>query len=54
MEEITNIFRDDSAASSVEYGLMIFLIALVIFVSVGLLGTSVSSLFTNFNSQFSP
>ncbi len=40
--------RDDDGATAVEYGLMVGLIALVIFTAVGLLGTAVSDLFTRF------
>jgi pilus assembly protein Flp/PilA len=37
--------RDDRGASAVEYGLLIFLIALVIIAAVTLLGTTLSSMF---------
>ncbi len=37
--------RDDRGASAVEYGLLIFLIALVIIAAVTLLGTNLSSIF---------
>ncbi len=38
--------RNDRGASAVEYGLLVFLIALVIIVAVTLLGTNLSSIFT--------
>ena len=37
--------RDDRGASAVEYGLLVFLIALVIINAVTLLGTKLSSIF---------
>jgi pilus assembly protein Flp/PilA len=37
--------RDDRGASAVEYGLLVFLIALVIIGAVTLLGTNLSSIF---------
>jgi len=37
--------RNDRGATAVEYGLMVALIAIVIIVAVGLLGTTLSSLF---------
>jgi len=37
--------RDDRGASAVEYGLLVFLIALVIIIAVTLLGTNLSSIF---------
>jgi len=38
--------RDDRGASAVEYGLLVFLIALVIVAVVGTLGTTLSSVFS--------
>lgn len=40
--------RADDGATAVEYGLMLGLIALVIFAAVGFLGTAVSDLFSRF------
>jgi len=37
--------RDDRGASAVEYGLLVFLIALVIIIAVTLLGKNLSSIF---------
>jgi len=37
--------RNDRGATAVEYGLMVALIAIVIIVAVGLLGTTLSGLF---------
>ncbi len=37
--------RDDRGASAVEYGLLVFLIALVIIAAVTLLGKNLSSIF---------
>jgi pilus assembly protein Flp/PilA len=38
-------WNDESGATAVEYGLMVALIAVAIIVTVGLLGTSLDSLF---------
>ncbi len=40
-------FRTDRGATAVEYGLMVFFIALVIMAAVTLLGTNLSTLFHN-------
>jgi pilus assembly protein Flp/PilA len=37
--------RDDRGASAVEYGLLVFLIALIIIGAVALLGSNLSSIF---------
>ncbi len=47
MERIWKLFKDESGASAVEYGLLVALIAVVIIASVQLLG---SNLNTKFNS----
>jgi pilus assembly protein Flp/PilA len=39
--------RRDDGATAVEYGLMVALIAIVIIVAVALLGTNLSTLFSN-------
>lgn len=39
------MFRSERGATAVEYGLMVALIAIVIIVAVGLLGTNLSGLF---------
>jgi pilus assembly protein Flp/PilA len=39
--------RDDRGATAVEYGLMVALIAAVIITAVALIGTNLSTLFTN-------
>jgi pilus assembly protein Flp/PilA len=43
---------EDEGATAVEYGLMVALIAGVIFVAVGLLGTAVNTAFTNVTGAF--
>jgi pilus assembly protein Flp/PilA len=40
-----SVRRDDRGASAVEYGLLVFLIALVIIGAVTLLGSTLSSIF---------
>jgi pilus assembly protein Flp/PilA len=47
MERIKNFFKDESGASAVEYGLLVALIAVVIIGAVSLLGTNLSTTFTN-------
>jgi pilus assembly protein Flp/PilA len=41
------IGRDDSGAAMVEYGLLVALIALVVAVGAGTLGTDINNFFTN-------
>ncbi|HET6274952.1 MAG TPA: Flp family type IVb pilin [Candidatus Cybelea sp.] len=48
---ITSMLRDDSGASMVEYGLLLAFIAVVALVSVKLLGTGLSGLFSNVASS---
>jgi pilus assembly protein Flp/PilA len=45
MKAIRNFFKQESGASAVEYGLLVALIAAVIIVAVGLLGTNLSGKF---------
>jgi|WetSurMetagenome_2_1015567.scaffolds.fasta_scaffold662559_2 pilus assembly protein Flp/PilA len=50
MERIKNFFKDESGASAVEYGLLVALIAVVIAVAVGTLGTNLNSKFSQAGS----
>lgn len=43
--------KDDRGASAVEYGLLVFFIAIVIIAAVTLLGKNLSSLFNNVATQ---
>ena len=45
MEQGKDFFKDESGASSVEYGLLVTFIALVIISAVGLVGTSLTGVF---------
>jgi pilus assembly protein Flp/PilA len=45
------IARDETGATAVEYGMMVALIAAVIVVAVGLLGTKVNAAFTTINQH---
>jgi pilus assembly protein Flp/PilA len=45
MERIKNFFKDESGASAVEYGLLVALIAVVIIVAVGSLGSALNTKF---------
>ena len=47
MKTIRNLFKDESGAAAVEYGLLVALIACVIIAGVGLLGTSLNNMFSN-------
>jgi pilus assembly protein Flp/PilA len=47
MEKIRNFFKDECGATMVEYGLMVALIAMVCVAAVGVIGTNLSTLFTN-------
>lgn len=51
-ELIYRFVRDEEAATAVEYAIMIVLIALVIIVSVGLLGQKTEQTFNKFTSSF--
>lgn len=44
---VTKFVRDESGATAIEYGLLAGLIAVVIIVGAGLLGTNLNTLFTN-------
>jgi pilus assembly protein Flp/PilA len=44
---VRSLVQDTSGATAVEYGLMIALIAAIIFLAVSLLGESVSNLFSD-------
>ena len=45
MERIKNFFKDESGASTVEYGLLVALIAVVMITSVRTLGTNLNTKF---------
>ncbi len=45
MKKLVKFFRNEEAATMVEYGLMLALIAIVCIVSVGLIGTSANAVF---------
>jgi pilus assembly protein Flp/PilA len=44
---LSSMLRDDQGAAMVEYGLLIALIAIVAMVGVKVLGTNLSTLFSN-------
>ncbi|MCM0619222.1 Flp family type IVb pilin [Nocardioides bruguierae] len=46
--------RDERGATAVEYGLMVFLIALAIIVTVGLLGTQLDVVFNDVLEGITP
>ena len=46
MKKLIRIFKDEEGATAVEYGLMVALIAVVIITAVALLGTNLSTKFT--------
>jgi pilus assembly protein Flp/PilA len=51
MEKIRKLFKDESGASAVEYGLLVALIAVVIIGAVSLLGNNLSTTFNNVAGQ---
>lgn len=53
MEPITRFFKDESGASAVEYGLLVALIAVVIIGAVSMIGTTISTIFTNTANEIS-
>jgi pilus assembly protein Flp/PilA len=48
---IVRFFNDEQGASSVEYGLLVTLIALAILVGVGALGLSLSNMYSSNGSR---
>jgi pilus assembly protein Flp/PilA len=44
---LTNMLHDENGATMVEYGLLIAFVAIVALVGIKLLGTGLSTLFTN-------
>jgi pilus assembly protein Flp/PilA len=51
MEKIKRFFRDEEGVTAIEYGLIAALIALVILVSVALVGTQLNQAFSNVASH---
>lgn len=47
MKRLWNIWKDESGASAVEYGLLVALIAVVIITAVTTLGTNLSGKFSS-------
>jgi pilus assembly protein Flp/PilA len=45
MEKLIRFFKDEEGATAVEYGMIVALIAAVIVVVVGLLGSAISAAF---------
>lgn len=55
MQQLLRRFaREESGATMVEYGVMVALVAAVAVVAVGVLGTKVSSTFTNIATKIGP
>jgi pilus assembly protein Flp/PilA len=50
---LKNLVQDESGASAVEYGLLVALIAVVIIGAVTTLGQTISTMFTNVNTNIS-
>jgi len=53
MKKLIRLFKDEEGATAVEYGLMVALIAVAILAAVTLLGTSLSTEFTQVASDVS-
>jgi pilus assembly protein Flp/PilA len=47
MERIKKFFKDEEGVTAIEYGLIAALIALVIIISVALVGTNLNTAFNN-------
>ena len=54
MEKLIRFFKDEEGATAVEYGIMVALIAVVIIVAVGVLGTNLSSRFATVAASIGP
>ncbi len=50
---VTNIWRDESGATAIEYGLIAALISVVIIGAITLVGTNLSNTFNNIGSALS-
>ncbi len=48
---IGKLFKDETGASAVEYGLLLGLIAIVVMVGITALGQSLSNLYANFATR---
>jgi pilus assembly protein Flp/PilA len=48
---IRNLYREEEAATAVEYGLLIALIAVVIMAAVGTLGTNLNTKFSSVSTK---
>jgi pilus assembly protein Flp/PilA len=53
MNYLAKLIRDEEAASAVEYGLLVALIAAVIILAVAGIGRTLNTTFTNVNSAIS-
>ena len=51
LNTLKTMFRDDSGAKMVEYGLLVAFIAVVALVGVKLVGTGLNTLFTNVSNS---
>ena len=48
---LKNFVREEEGATMVEYGLMVALIAVVVMVAAGILGTGLNNLFSQVNGE---
>jgi Flp pilus assembly pilin Flp len=51
MKSLIRFFSDDSAATAVEYAVMLSLILMAVFATVAALGTNLSAKYTNIETQ---
>ena len=51
LRALARFWRDDTATTAIEYGLIAVLVSVVIVVTVNAIGSSVEGLFTNVSSQ---
>ena len=53
MKNIVRLFKDESGATAIEYGLIAALISVAAIAAMSALGTSLSTLFTSVSSNLS-
>ena len=51
---VTRFLKDESGATAIEYGLIAALIAVVLVTALGLVGTSLTTVFTTINTKLQP
>ncbi|NQV48655.1 MAG: Flp family type IVb pilin [Rhodospirillaceae bacterium] len=52
MNRLKSVWKNESGATAIEYGLIAAMVALVIIAAVTLIGTDLSNLFTSISTEF--